>query len=40
MWSTFRFKFKVGGASGQDISMDGDTTAQYSGFTCIRLGDT
>ncbi len=38
--STFRFKFKVGGASGQDITMDGNTTAQYSGFTCIRLGDT
>ena len=38
--STFRFKFNVGGSSGQDITMDGDTTAQYSGFTCIRLGDT
>ena len=38
--STFEFKFRVGGSSGQDIAMDGDTTTQYSGFTCIRLGDT
>tara|TARA_R100000734_G_C3287817_1_gene80174 strand:- start:307 stop:864 length:558 start_codon:yes stop_codon:yes gene_type:complete len=38
--STFRFYFNIGASSGSSVQIDGHTTAQYTGFTSIRLGDT